>query len=424
MQKAGVMPSRIMDRKRLFHIVLRHITDTAAGFLPGTGKGKGGKSRVLVVRPDGIGDFVLFTDALRGIRKLYPPETHEITLVANVTLGKIASELALMDVVILIDRQLFMENLIYRWKLMRRFRRTGYDFAFNPVFSRVAIIDDAIVRVTKAPVRIAWEGNLDNMSKKVKWYTDRWYKKLVPNSENTLMELTRNAQFVRGIGLAEFKASLPVIHVAENWKESADKLLQENRISRTYYIILPGTGLPAERAWPADRYGELARLIVKRGMGDILVCGGEGDRSLGRQIVETSGSGQVFDLTGKTTLETLAVIMSEAEAVIGSDTGGIHLAAAVGGKAISITGGAFPGRFFPYQVESDVWDRSEIKKIGNHAPIVVKSAVQCECPNWSCIRSDWSGGTFPCISEIGVDDVFRKLTEIYDLRVSSVPQEP
>jgi ADP-heptose:LPS heptosyltransferase len=410
-----------MGKGTWFHKARLYLTDTAAGLSRGAGKGPGNRTRVLVVRPDGIGDFVLFTDAMRGIRMLYPPGSHEITLVANASLGEIASAPSLADRLIRIDRRMFLEDGSYRWRIMREFRRSGYEVALNPVYSRMAMIDDAIMRVTKAPERIGWDGALDNISKTIKWLTDRWYTRRIPNGDEPLMELERNARFVREIGLGDFRASLPVIPVLENWKKSAEELILESNILRPYLILLPGTGLPPERAWPPDRYGELARLAAESEMGDVLVCGGEGDRSLGRQVAASSESGRVFDLTGRTTLETLAALMSKAEAVIGSDTGGVHLAAAVGAKTISITGGAYPGRFFPYQVGKKGRGRDQE---GHGTLFVVMSSGHCRCPNWSCTRNDWKGGVFPCISEIGVDEVFQALKKIQGVRAMQDPQEP
>lgn len=410
-----------MSGGKWFFRMLFYLLDTMAAFFPVRRKRQGEKDRVLIVRPDGIGDFVLFTAAFRGIREFYPSETHEITLVASTFLDEIASAQPLADEVILVDRQLFLQNGAYRWKIMRRIRRAGYDIALNPVYSRVAMIDDAIIRVTRAPERIAWQGNLDNISKTVKGFTDRWYKKLIPDEETHLMELKRNARFVRGIGFADFNTSFPFISVDENWRIRAEKLLRERCILQPYYVVLPGTGFPPERAWPAEKYGELSRLLVEHGMGDIVVCGGAGDRKLGEKVAASARSGRVFDLTGMTTLGTLAALLEGAEAVIGSDTGGVHLAAAVGGKAVSILGGAFPGRFFPYQVEKENGRSDENKEVAGRAPVVVRSSNPCRCPNWLCARKDWEGGAFPCLTEIGVEEVFQALRKGNDDSSESAP---
>ncbi len=42
-----------------------------------------GRKRLLIVRLDMIGDFILFLDSFKEYRKLFPPDQWEITLLGN-----------------------------------------------------------------------------------------------------------------------------------------------------------------------------------------------------------------------------------------------------------------------------------------------------------------------------------------------------
>jgi heptosyltransferase-1 len=91
-------------------------------------------------------------------------------------------------------------------------------------------------------------------------------------------------------------------------------------------VLLPGTG-GRGKAWPADSFAALARALVRRGVG-VTVAWGPGERALAETVV--AGSGVEAALAPRTTLEELAVLLADSAAVVGGDTGPVHLAASLG----------------------------------------------------------------------------------------------
>lgn len=385
---------------------LLFLQDTLLKFLVVKGGKVGSRKKVIITRPDGIGDLILFSDALTGLRRLFPDNTHEITLVVSQQIGDLTQGLNGADKILPVNRIRFLTDPFYRWRFLRQIRQEGYDVALNPVNSRVAMLEDAIIRSTGAPVRVAWKGNLDNMTALAKRIADRCYTELFDGQDDSLMELERNAQFVRKLGLKDFEGALPKIRVPEAWLRSSAEILAAAGITGSYGILVPGTGPPPERSWPPRRYGDLAVRLLNLGLDHIVITGGEADAKLAEEVIACTRKDEVHNLAGKTSLGVLAGCMKGAKFVVGSDTGAVHLASALGVPTVCILGGAFPGRFFPYRsgkgLESPL--SMDVDSAGA-GPLVVTSREGCHCPRWNCSHIKWTGGTFPCILDVQVDDV-------------------
>jgi heptosyltransferase I len=100
-------------------------------------------------------------------------------------------------------------------------------------------------------------------------------------------------------------------------------------------VLLPGAGR-AEKLWPADRFGQLAKVLGRRAA----VLWGPGEEDLARAI-----RGRIAPPTN---LRELAYALQHAEIVVGGDTGPLHLAAALGTKVVGLYGPTDFRRNGPY----------------------------------------------------------------------------
>jgi ADP-heptose:LPS heptosyltransferase len=378
--------------------------DTMAALLPLTVRPTVAdvRKKVLVVRMDAMGDFVLFTNGLRGLRELYPAESWELTLVVNSLWVGLLEGQGVADHVLAVDRTRFLASLPYRYSVARQVRSRRFDLALNPVASRVAMLGDALVRCSAAAERIGWEAAEDNISAAGRMVSDRWYTQRFPAKKPELMELERNAIFVRHLGHEQFIADLPDLAVLPRWLREARPVLEKAGVGERFMVLVPGTGPPVERKWPTDRWATLAERIVNETAFEVVLCGGEGEGPVAREVMQRCGQA-VSDLTGKTTIEQLAGVIAQAAVVVGSDTGPVHLACALGVPSVCILGGAFPGRFFPYSVLGP-----------GPVPRVVTNR-ECTCERWNCSRWSETEGTFPCIESVEVESVFREVVRDVDL---------
>jgi ADP-heptose:LPS heptosyltransferase len=119
--------------------------------------------------------------------------------------------------------------------------------------------------------------------------------------------------------------------------EVIDRFLKKSGlVGRRYAVLNPGAGWPS-KLWPAERYGALARhLHEEHGVGSIAAWGTANELPMAETIVAMSGGHA--QLAPPTTMMQLASLCRRAALFVGSDTGPMHLAVAVGTPTISMHG--------------------------------------------------------------------------------------
>jgi lipopolysaccharide heptosyltransferase I len=115
-----------------------------------------------------------------------------------------------------------------------------------------------------------------------------------------------------------------------------DFLRSANLLRRQFAVLNPGAGWPS-KIWPADRYGAVAaRLRDERGLRSVAAWGDPAERGLAEAIVAASRGAAI--LAPPTSIPELAALCRRAAMFVGSDTGPMHLAVAVGTPTISLHG--------------------------------------------------------------------------------------
>ncbi len=144
--------------------------------------------------------------------------------------------------------------------------------------------------------------------------------------------------------------------------------------------VQPGATYGPAKRWPASRFAALARTLSGRDC-TVAVLGGPGDRESTEAVCAEAGS-SVRDLSGRTTVETLAAVLREASILVTNDTGPMHLAAAVGTPVLAMFGSTDP-------------DWTGPRGDGHR---VMRVPVECS----PCFRRDCRIG-LTCFTEIGID---------------------
>jgi heptosyltransferase-2 len=102
--------------------------------------------------------------------------------------------------------------------------------------------------------------------------------------------------------------------------------------------LVPGSNAPARR-WPADRFGEVAEWLGKRGA-RVVVTGSAAEVELTARVASRAAGS--LDAGGRTDLSDLAALLSLCDLVVTNDTGAMHLAGAVGTPTVSLWGSSDP----------------------------------------------------------------------------------
>lgn len=115
---------------------------------------------------------------------------------------------------------------------------------------------------------------------------------------------------------------------------------------RPLVALQVGAGAPV-KLWPTERLAAVGRaLVVKRGVRPVVV-GGAGETRLVDEVAEKVGA-DAIRLAGATTLGELGAVLQRCALVVGSDSGPLHLAVAVGTPTVHLYGPADPRRFGPF----------------------------------------------------------------------------
>lgn len=113
-----------------------------------------------------------------------------------------------------------------------------------------------------------------------------------------------------------------------------------------YAVLVPGARWKTKQ-WEAASFSQTAERIV-RGLGlQVAVSGGPQDRPLGEMIIKGMRS-PALNLAGSTDISALTALMAGASVVISTDSGPMHLAAAVGTPVVALFGPTAPWRTGPY----------------------------------------------------------------------------
>jgi ADP-heptose:LPS heptosyltransferase len=130
-------------------------------------------------------------------------------------------------------------------------------------------------------------------------------------------------------------------------EETAEKvLLEAPAAGRNPIVFQPGSGWPLKN-WSPQRWGRLAIEIRRRWGLASLVPGGPGEEALVAEVVEAS-EGCAYGLAGRLSVGALAALYRRASLVIGIDSGPLHLAAMVGARVIGLYGPLDPLKWGPW----------------------------------------------------------------------------
>ena len=117
-------------------------------------------------------------------------------------------------------------------------------------------------------------------------------------------------------------------------------------LPRPWIAMLPGAARGTSKQWPAERYADTAAALVARTGGSVVVLGTAGERAVCQQVAAAAAPNGL-NLAGATTLPELAAALALSAAVLCNDSGGMHLAAAVGTPLVALFGITDPARTGP-----------------------------------------------------------------------------
>lgn len=377
-----------------FKIFLRKLFDKIVFFESFAYRNKGNKNSVLIIRIDALGDYILFSHTLAEYKKIFPKNKISIlTIDQNLDIAK---GIGHIDRHLSFNKKSFRTNMLYRRNVLLGITKGNYDTVVYPAFSREPI-GDLFVKFSHARRRIGIKGDLCNINATDFSHNNKLYTKLIELSPYITSEVKRNTTFINSIRGHLDDDSLPEISIPESSFELANKLLNKSGLEEKKYVVLfPGAG-STSRIWPLERYADICSFLISNDITPV-ICGSASEGVLAKKIKDISHL-DLIDFTGKTDIMCLAAILKRSKFYLGSETGILHLACAVGTPTICLLGGGHFGRFYPYG------------DLNRNRPVYDKN-MKCKNDDWACARKLKNGEAAPCINAIAVDSVKMEIADL------------
>ncbi len=271
--------------------------------------------RILVIRPGGIGDAVLFIPMLRELRRAWPGCRIDLLLERR-NAGVLAGT-GLSDRILRYDAGPGALLAVLRGR---------YDLVIDT--EQYHCLSSIVAMMTRAPRRIGFATGSRR----------RLYTETVPYDRQRYEVLSFLDLAEKATGRApRWDPDEPFYPVPAAARRVAGQALGEvRRAGRPLVAIHPGASIPVRR-WPPERYAAVARGLADRGAAIVVLGGPQDVRAAAVVAAALEGRPHVV-LAGKTSLAEAAAVVAEVAVYISADTGLLHLAYAVGTPTVHLFG--------------------------------------------------------------------------------------
>ncbi len=329
-----------------------------------------GSPRFLIARMSAIGDTVLTLPVLCALRRAFP-QAFIAWVVERAAAPMLQGHDALGELVVL--PRLWLKSPRKIWSLHQRLRALRIDTTIDPQsVSKTALA----CWLSGAPRRIGFGGhygkelspwlNNERLVHRQSHITDRSLELLAPLGVQP--------------GPVEFR--VPRSAPAET---TIAAYLSKNKLENGYAIVNPGARWDS-KLWPLERYAEVVDALAREHrLKSVVVWAGDRERAWAEAIVAAAPKSAL--LAPKTDLLELTALLRRARIFVGSDTGPMHTAAAVGTPCVAMYGTTRPEDCGPYgeqhialQARYDDGSRSQRRNATNEAMCLITAAqVRAAC---------------------------------------------
>lgn len=350
-------------------------------------------NNIFIIRFAHIGDFCIWLDSAKAFRELYPGKKITFLTYSYKNITDLAEATGYFDEVISFDTEGFK-----RIDALKHASCLEGEVIINANPSR-SLLSDLFVLAVHVNNRIAQQSDVTEMSKRMLKRSNKIYDKVVP-CDLEEMELVKNAEFIRGLGLKSFRGGMFEI----------PEISCEIEIPYERYMVVFPDADAEIKMWNYKNFAEVIKKTIVKYQYKCLLLGGGKFEYVGAKIKDLVQDPNCVNLMGKTTLPQCIQLVRNAQFVVSNDTGGAHIAAGVGTPCIVLAVGWNRGRFFPYKLE-----KTKEKDV---LPIDVVADVEClGCGIENINRYNPACGIdgIPrCVSENTPEKILEKIKEIME----------
>lgn len=354
-------------------------------------KKESSKKKVLIIYNLALGDTVVFSCALKNIRKMYPKAEYEVIIACQKGLNKIYEKLELFDKVIPLDFMKAAVNLKERYLLFKKLREEYYDIIIDPIGPEECTTNVLITRgvVGKEKISVI---NIDRKIYCPKFMYKKIYDKIIEIHNEKITLIEHYYEFFNKLTNNKFNISFIDLPSKE----------VEMDIPKEYFIIYPSASSKLKK-WPIDRFAKIAQKIVDKTGLPLILCGTKVDKEDNDKLKQLVPGIEILDFTDKTQILEFIGIIKNAKFVITNDTGIYHISVISQVPVTIVAGGYTYNRYMKYEFENNY------KK-----PYVVIEKQECfNCEN-RCKYTKEMNAIWPCLDKITVDQAWKVIENMID----------
>lgn len=287
--------------------------------------------RILITRLTAIGDCILTMPLAVALREAFPQAL--LAWVVEGVSGTMIERHQAVDMAIRLPRR-FARSPRALWRLRQQLKALRLDMTIDPQgLSKSALV----AWLSGARRRIGF-------ARPVGREISPWLNTELVHSQATHV-VDRYLELLGPLGVSSGPARFE-FPIDEQARTKMAAALLALGIGGQFAILNPGAGWESKR-WPAERYAEVASELDRRWqISSLVVWAGEQEHAWAQQIAAAAGK-SAFVAPASSLLE-LAAILSRATLFVGSDTGPLHMAAALGIPCVGIYGPTNPEICGPY----------------------------------------------------------------------------
>ena len=316
--------------------------------------------KILIIRPDEIGDVVLTSPFFRNLRRSAPKA--KISVITNQACQSLLENCPYIDEVQSLpfmpttDRKHCAKVVLHALilKLFKYFR--GFDLIllprldadwYNSELVAHLLAGNGVIAMNSASF-ITWS---NNPPAKI-GLADAYYSVHKPQSD-----VLSNLEFLKWCGGVcetqdlEFWHSQTDVDGVENW-------LSKHALGVRRLVFHPPGGRSSLRRWPLGRSRDFAEKVLASTDFSIIVVGGLEDEFFRREFSSLEHSRFKMAL-GEFSLPQLGALIRSCGYFVGGDSGPLHIAASVGAKTIGIFGPGSETRFQPWSSSSTILSKCQ-----------------------------------------------------------------
>lgn len=339
---------------------------------------------ILIVKMSAIGDVIHTLPALNALREHFP-DAHIAWLVEEAASGIVESHQA-VDRVLISKRQRWLkgllgpsclENVKGIFRFVKELRDTTYDW----VIDFQGLLKSAImVGLCRGKQRIGYD--------KTREFSYVVLDERVPPYDMDKHAIFRYVNLIKHLGVNTFDVKFN-IPLGEKEKSNVRRMLRQKGWNKQSIVAINPAAKWDTKLWEAENFSRLADMLIE-GLGCFVIfTGNKRDKKEITKIISKMHNACI-DFSGQTDLGDLAVLYDMSKCLVSTDTGPMHLAAAVGTLVVALFGPTAPWRTGPFG------DGHEVLR----ADLSCSPCFKKKCDTLSCMRN------------ISVDQVFGSVERI------------